>query len=153
MDVDSRRGGPKRTASSAFRFNFCLCRWSNIFSCIDMNDGSFAAILKCNQQRQERKKPELSLLQVISMFEANRGWNQKTRWTSGGPQNHTSLGKLLPQPWHHFMSQRPWALWRNLSSPWKMCHLPLLQSTHSVHAVCSSSDCTCTRVFSVTTRL
>jgi len=29
-----RSGGPKSTASNAFRFNFCLCRWSNIFSCI-----------------------------------------------------------------------------------------------------------------------
>lgn len=41
-----RKGGPKSTASSAFRFSFCLCRWSNIFSWPDINDGSFAANLK-----------------------------------------------------------------------------------------------------------
>lgn len=51
-----RRGGPKSTASSAFRFSFCLCRWSNIFSCIDINDGSFAAILKYGEKEHQLAK-------------------------------------------------------------------------------------------------
>lgn len=53
-----RRGGPKSTASSAFRLSFCLCRWSNIFSCIDINDGSFAAILKYGEGEKSVLKTE-----------------------------------------------------------------------------------------------
>lgn len=50
VSINVRKGGPNSTASRAFRFSFCLCRWSKIFNCMDINDGSLAAILKHNRQ-------------------------------------------------------------------------------------------------------
>ena len=72
-----RRGGPNSTASSAFRLSFCLCRWSNIFNCIDINDGSFAAILKYGEGEKSALKTEF--LSTQSDSSVHWFWNVQSK--------------------------------------------------------------------------